>query len=654
METLNLAIVGGGADCLAVMDMIGHPDLPGRFPANLVGLADIDPEAPGMGRARDLGIYTTLNYHDLFSLESLNLILELTGDRELGRALRRETPERVQFIDHQTAKLFLGLTRSRDRGDKAHPERIDPAQKLYSEKLEKEVSERTRELRAAQGEALLQKEIAEGIIYGSPTPMFVIDKSHRVAYWNKACERLTGYSSEEMIGTDRHWKPWYPRPRPLLADLIIDGDEKRIRKLYSSMNLRKSTIVEEAYEAEHFFPHIGEEGKHLYLNAAPIKDDSGTIQGAMITYLDFSERVKMTQELRKREAFVQNLIRNSIDGIIATDPKGKLVIFNHGASQILGYSPEEVIGKMSYQEIFPMETSRNLRNAFYSDQCGPVGKIINMEVEALNKAGEAIPVRFSGTLLYEDGKEVGSVVFIQDLREIHRLQREKEQSERMAAIGQTVAGLAHYIKNILNGLKGGAYVINSAVKKDNIGLVARGWGIVEKNIDQIGHIVMDMLVYAKDRKPQFQRVDPNGLIMDVMDLMKERAEVSGVSLVHRLTPGLGEVSMDRTAIHHCLLNLVSNAIDACTLEGIMNGRGTVTIRTDRPEGWGVRFQVIDNGTGMAEKTRKMLFTGFFSTKGYKGTGLGLPVTQKIVKEHKGELSFESKAGKGTTFSLLLP
>jgi signal transduction histidine kinase len=177
---------------------------------------------------------------------------------------------------------------------------------------------------------------------------------------------------------------------------------------------------------------------------------------------------------------------------------------------------------------------------------------------------------------------------------------------------------------------------------------------VEKNIDQITNIVMDMLVYSKERKPQRQEVDPNALVMDVLELMKDRAEVSGVSLVHDLDPELGTLSIERTGIHRCLLNLVSNAIDACTLEGIMEGKGVVTVKTDKPAGWAVRFQIIDNGTGITEETKEKLFTGFFSTKGYKGTGLGLPVTQKIVKEHNGELSFESEEGEGTTFNLFLP
>jgi PAS domain S-box-containing protein len=532
--------------------------------------------------------------------------------------------------------------------------RLEESRKLYSEKLEQEVEKRTQELKASQEEALRQKRNAEGIIYGSPIPMFVLDRDHKVTYWNKACENLTGYSSEEMIGTNQHWKPFFPEKRPILADLVIEKDIKTIHKLYAEMNLRKSPVIEGAFEAERYFPLLGKDGTHLYFNAAPIEDDSGNIQGASVTYQDFSERVKMTREIRRREAFVQNLIQNSIDGIIATDFEGKIVIFNQGAVDILGYSTDEVVGKMRYPQILSRETTNDIRNAFYTNAYGRKGKIINMQVETLNKDGQAIPVRISGTLLYQEKKEVGSVVFFQDLREILRLQREKAQAERMAAIGQTVAGLAHYIKNILNGLKGGAYVINSAMKKNDTDLIGNGWRMVEKNIDQITNIVMDMLVYSKERKPQHQEVDPNELVMDVLELMKERAEVSGVSIAHDLDPGLEKVSMERTGIHRCLLNLVSNAIDACTLEGIMESNGLVTVKTDKPEGWAVRFQVTDNGTGMSENTKKELFAGFFSTKGYKGTGLGLPVTQKIVKEHDGDLSYESEEGNGTTFNLLLP
>jgi len=440
----------------------------------------------------------------------------------------------------------------------------------------------------------------------------------------------------------------------MLADLIIEEDTQTMHKLYDEMNLRRSPIVEEAYEAEHYFSHLGKDGKYLNFNASPIKDDSGAIQGAIVTYRDVTERVIMTREIRRREAFVQNLIQNSIDGIIATDSKGTIVIFNRAAVDILGYSPDEIIEHLTYPEILSQDTAKKIRNAFYGNQYGPKGRIIHLEIEMLNRAGNPIPVRVSGMLMHEKNKEVGSVVFIQDLREILKLQREKEQAERVAAIGKAVAGLAHYIKNILNGLKGGGYIINSAIQKNSVELVANGWRIVEKNIDQISNVVLQMLAYSKERKPEYEIVDPNELVTDVLELMKERAELSGVSIVPQLNAGLENVPMDRTGIHRCLLNLVGNAIDACTSGEKTDGNGVVNIKTDSPEGWAVRFDITDNGTGMDAETQKKLFTGFFSTKGNKGTGLGLLMTQKIVKEHDGQLIFTSQLGKGTTFTLLLP
>ena len=793
-NTLNVAIVGGGPDCLAIMDMISM-DRFRQIQVHLLGIADINPDAPALKRAQYSEIYTTNDYHDLFDIPGLNLIIELTGSTELSKAVQREKPAHVQMFDHAVTRLFLDFFRSEDERQNAE---------AAEERLEKEVEERDLELKASEDETRRQKRTAEGIIYGSPTPMFVIDKNHNVIYWNRACEKLTGFRSEEMIGTNRHWAPFYPSEKPLLADVIIDNDLERlkraakkmnlrkssvveggyeaevfvphlgkegthlylntapikddagniqgaivtyqdfservrmtrelkaseeetrrqkrtaegiiygspipmfvldkdhkiiywnkavekltgfrseemigtdrqwepfypykrpvladlildddqetIKKLYEHMNVRKSPVVEGAYEAEHFFPQLGEEGTHLYLNAAPIKDDSGNIQGAIITYQDFTEREKMLGEIKRRETFVQNLIHHSIDGIIATESKGTIVIFNQGAVEILGYRPEEIIGRMTYPEILSEETGCAVRDAFYGNEYGPTGKIINMEGELLNKANEEIPVRLSGTLIFEQEREVGSVVFIQDLREIHRLQEAKEQSERMAAIGRTVAGVAHYIKNILTGLKGGAYVINSAMSKKDLELIGKGWDMVERNIDQIAHIVTDMLIYSTERKPDYRTVDPNKLITEILELVEERARRAGVTLVRELQPGLGMVNMDRTGIHRCLLNLVSNAIDACTLEGIINGKGVVTVKTDSPAGLGVRFRVSDNGTGMDEETKERLFKDFFTTKGYKGTGLGLPVTQKIVKEHGGELSFESRAGHGTTFTLML-
>jgi len=503
-------------------------------------------------------------------------------------------------------------------------------------------------------EGTLKNWYAEGILYGSPIPMFVLGRDHRILFWNKACEKLTGFRKKEMIGTDRHWEPFYPSKRPLLADFLLEGDTASIEKHYGNMALRKSKQIEGAYEAERFFPEFGENGSHLYMNAAPIRDEKGEIQAVIVTYQDLSERKKVAGESKRYSSFSRKLIENSIDGVIATDVEGKIVIFNQGAHKILGYDPEKVVGKMNYREILSEKTRKKIIKTYYSEGNGPYGKIINKETDILNYRGESVPVRLSGTLLYEKDKEIGSVVFIQDLREILQLQEEREKAHRIAAIGKIVADIAHYIKNILSGLEGGAYIINTAIRKKDFTQLGTGWDMVRRNLIHMSDIVQNMLIYSTIRKPKYRSVNPNALAKDVVELMGETARASNVKLKLRLKEGIPNVEMDPTAIHLCLLNLVRNSIDACTEREREDPKGSVTVKSDQPEGLGVRFIIEDTGMGMDKETQGNIFEDFFSTKGYKGSGLGLSVTRDIIEDHGGEITFSSTPDKGTTFNVLLP
>ncbi|MCD4717554.1 MAG: PAS domain-containing protein [Desulfobacterales bacterium] len=212
---LNVAIVGGGSGCLAIMDMISMDHFR-QLRMNIVGIADVNPDAPALKRAQSSGIYTTKDYHDLFHLPNLDLIIELTGSKEVSKAIQSAKPAHLQMIDHAVTGMFWDFFRLEDDKLKAEEE--------AEKRLEKEVKERSRKLKVSKEETRLQKRTAEGIIYGSPTPMFVVNKNHKVIYWNRACEKLTGIRSEEMIGTDRHWARFYSRKRPPLAHVIIDDD----------------------------------------------------------------------------------------------------------------------------------------------------------------------------------------------------------------------------------------------------------------------------------------------------------------------------------------------------------------------------------------------------------------------------------------------
>jgi two-component system, NtrC family, sensor kinase len=360
-----------------------------------------------------------------------------------------------------------------------------------------------------------------------------------------------------------------------------------------------------------------------------------------------------TEELRAAHDFQRNLIQSSIDGIVAADASGEIVVFNGGAERLFGYAGGAVLGKKKMNSLYPPGVSDEINEALAGESYGGSGRLVNFENKVLSSRGEEIPVRISGSILFENGTETGFVCFFQDLREIKRLQRELIESERISAMGQAVAGMAHYIKNILNGLQGGVYMVNTSMKKDKPHLMTKGWAMIENNIRKISDLVMNMLIYAKEREPDFVPCEPNKIAQEVYDLMKDKAAQSGVKLVRDFDPSIHECFLDPSGPHRCLLNLVSNAIDACVFDLQRDKAFSVIIRT-REEADDIRFDVVDNGMGMTRETQSKIFDRFFSTKGGRGTGLGLLVTRKIIEEQGGSIGFESEPGKGTTFSARFP
>jgi signal transduction histidine kinase len=261
---------------------------------------------------------------------------------------------------------------------------------------------------------------------------------------------------------------------------------------------------------------------------------------------------------------------------------------------------------------------------------------------------------FSGSILLEGANKLGTVAFFQDLREIKRLQRELVRSERLAAIGQTVAGLAHGIKNILHGLKGGSYLVDVGINKNDSQRLRKGWDMIKRSIQRTSNLVMDLLSYSKEREPEIVECSPNEIAAEVCDLMRDRAEQEQIQLIRDFDETIGKVYMDPQTIHTTLLNLVSNALDACLFDENTAKRWQVRVRTSVGPGNTIRFEVSDNGAGMSDEVKNKIFTSFFSTKGHRGTGLGLLVTRKLIEEHGGCIDVQSRLGEGTTFSIQLP
>ncbi len=694
--------------------------------------------------------------------------------------------------------------------------------KTREKRAEEERERRNKELAEKVAELTASERIMSQTIQGSTIPTFVLDREHRISHWNKALEKLTGYTAAEMAGTKNQWAPFYEKQRPSMADVILDRiDEAGIRKLYGK-RWRKSALIEDAYEAEIFFPHLGKSGKWCWFTAAPIRTPDGKVAGAIETIWDKTEDKKaerererhtselaafcsiyatlssssslgkrieeaieeaaaifsidgfcifirgeedkfflnynfgfsenlcyqnrvvhdsglvgktagegrlrivddlnlledsgdyevkllkqeamrslvyipildkerktfgvvraasrepghfnpddaraldlignrigvaiensmLHEEIGRRAKFQAKLIESSNDGIVATDDKWNVVVFNPSAERIFGYSGEEVRRKTDARKILTEAVAESFKETVSGDE-----KDLSIpwrETAILSKDSESIPVRFSGTVLHEKNRMMGTVAFFQDLREIKRLERELLHAERLAAIGQTVAGMAHCIKNILHGLKGGSYLVDIGIGKNNPEKLEDGWDMVKRNIGRTSDLVQDLLSYSKERESEPEPCFPYHVASEICELMEQKAAAHNIEIVKDFSPDIGEVLLDPRTLYRSLLNLVSNAVDACVFDESAEKEHRVVVSSKIEDGKFIRFDVSDNGSGMTDEVKNKLFSSFFSTKGTQGTGLGLLVTRKLIEEHGGSMEVESELGKGSTFGIRLP
>jgi len=255
-------------------------------------------------------------------------------------------------------------------------------------------------------------------------------------------------------------------------------------------------------------------------------------------------------------------------------------------------------------------------------------------------------------LIGQDGTIRYVIEMSTDITNTKLLEQEKFDAERLAAVGQTVAGLAHGVKNLLMGIDGGMYVLRSGLERSDAGRILKGWEMLEQDIGRITEFVKEFLEFAKGRTAQVQPIDPNEPARQVVALFRETARLRGIELQVDLQDDIAEACMDEDGIHTCLVNLVSNALDACEVSDKPNRH--VVLSTSEQEGKLI-YKVADDGAGMDYDIKKKVFSSFFSTKVTgKGTGLGLLTTRKIAQEHGGTVSFDSAEGAGSVFRLEFP
>jgi signal transduction histidine kinase len=248
------------------------------------------------------------------------------------------------------------------------------------------------------------------------------------------------------------------------------------------------------------------------------------------------------------------------------------------------------------------------------------------------------------------GEITSAMEVFTDITEIKRLQ------EELTSMGRAVAGMAHRIKNILMGLEGGIFVVNTGMELNDKQMLKEGWEMVERNVGRVSQLVKDLLYCSKERAPRFkENVCPQEIATEITRLFSNTFKEASidVKLDFQQPPIRG--IFDPDGIYNMLNNLVGNAIDACRFDLNENKkRHLITIKCASGEDNSLVIEVSDNGPGIPADVRERVFEDFFSTKGTEGTGMGLLVVKKVAAEHGGDVTLSTETDQGTTFCITLP
>lgn len=365
-----------------------------------------------------------------------------------------------------------------------------------------------------------------------------------------------------------------------------------------------------------------------------------------------SELSSTLTELMSAKEHLQAIVEDSADIIITVDPTGIITTFNPGAERILGYRREEVVGRR-IEMLFadPRERDTAIAQLEHTDH------VVNYLTRFVTKDGDIRRVLLTlSRLRSPTGEPIGTMGMSKDVTRELELQRRLNRSQRMAALGQAITGIQHSIKNLLNVMKGGSYMVKLGLANEDRDMMMEGWEMVQQGIDDMTEMSRSMLDFARTKKLKVKPTDLGELARRIHQLNRSKFREEGVDLELEVAPGLPLVECDGEMIRSVIMDLTGNALDACSWKQYPESdrpRVSVVIQPSSRNG-DVEIMVRDNGEGMTEEVRQRIFTPFFSTKEKKGTGMGLAVVARVVSMHEGNTTVESEPGEGATFRISLP
>jgi PAS domain S-box-containing protein len=379
-------------------------------------------------------------------------------------------------------------------------------------------------------------------------------------------------------------------------------------------------------------------------------DEIGLVEDSFNVMADQIESHE--RKLQRANEYLEGIVENTADVVVTVNPDGTVQTFNRGAERSLGYERREVIGQ-PVARLFADPQDRDRAAALLREK----ENVTNWETRFRTKDGEIRDVLLTlSRLRNRRGQVIGHLGIGKDVTTEKDLQKRLVQSEQAAAIGRAVTAIQHAVKNMLNTVTGGLYIVRLGKKKQRWDRVEEGAEMIDEGLARISDLSLNMLKYAREWKIEPEPVDLpemlNGIVVGISQAAKER----GVEVETEIDESLPAVLCDHRLIHMGLMDIISNAMDACDMkEYDTNDTPTITIRAYRAAfGTSAVAEIQDNGVGMTPEVIDNVFTPFFSTKKKWATGLGLALTSRVIDLHNGEITVESEPEAGSIFRVTLP
>ncbi|RJQ57540.1 MAG: PAS domain S-box protein [Desulfobacteraceae bacterium] len=383
-------------------------------------------------------------------------------------------------------------------------------------------------------------------------------------------------------------------------------------------------------------------------------DRMGKVEGYEGIIVDQSQRKRMEQELKEANDFLNMIIRDSPNAIMAIDMEGGIILWNHAAEETLGYRAQDVVGKMNIQKIYPEGMAQKVMKMMRSPSYGGPGRLTAYPMVYVRQDGRIVEGNLSASIITDaNGNEIASVGIFVDLKERLEMERKLRQtqeqllnSEKLAAMGRLTSQIAHELNNPLYGIMNTLELLKTEISQQS-----KRRRVLEMALSEtvrLSDLLKKMLSFSKPDQEMRQVANINTIIDEILILHEKQLRENDIKIVANFSEPAGYVHASINQLRQVFLNMVSNARDA------MPDGGTLSVTTRRGEN-NVLIDLEDTGVGIRPENLTRIFDAFFTTKdAVKGVGLGLSVCYGFIKDHGGDITVESTPDAGTKFTIALP